>query len=268
MASSSHSPRPPSPSPTPPGSDSFASASSEPVASTSASRPTDTAATSMCSSSNATVVAGQKRARRSSSPRETAEQPYKKIMAQNGEVLGGGTIASSSRSVRDIPTAHSRSSSSSGHQHNGSVRGLASLPPRPDVLAPVPAPQPTAGPSTSSSYPAAPLHSPALTSPSPSVTSASHPNWPRSRSCKLDLKDRSRTYWCSGSSSTRRNLQRPEQITSFSYDEERRLFHDDRSLKYFHAPPMKVDLGRGMDNLRERDPTRVSERTCQDVETM
>ncbi|PWN22559.1 RAI1-domain-containing protein, partial [Microstroma glucosiphilum] len=54
----------------------------------------------------------------------------------------------------------------------------------------------------------------------------------------------------------RRNLQRPEQITSFSYDEERRLFHDDRSLKYFHAPPMKVDLGRGMENLRERDPTR------------
>ncbi|PWN37081.1 RAI1-domain-containing protein, partial [Meira miltonrushii] len=45
----------------------------------------------------------------------------------------------------------------------------------------------------------------------------------------------------------------PVQITSFSYDEKRKLFHDDRSRKYYHPPPPNADLNRGYETRIERD---------------
>jgi RAT1-interacting protein len=50
-------------------------------------------------------------------------------------------------------------------------------------------------------------------------------------------------------------FQQPVQITSFSYDEARRLHHDDRSRSYYHPPPPRADLNRGFEELIERDET-------------
>lgn len=48
-------------------------------------------------------------------------------------------------------------------------------------------------------------------------------------------------------------IQRPSQIASFSYDEHRRQHHDDRSQRFYHAPPHRADLNRGFEALVERD---------------
>lgn len=48
-------------------------------------------------------------------------------------------------------------------------------------------------------------------------------------------------------------IQRPTQIASFSYDEQRALHHDDRSQRFYHAPPQHADLNRGFERLVERD---------------
>jgi RAT1-interacting protein len=61
---------------------------------------------------------------------------------------------------------------------------------------------------------------------------------------KVDLK-RSQTQMI--------GIQKPVQVTSFSYDEKRRLFHDDRSKKYYHLPPKNANLNRGYETKIERD---------------
>lgn len=48
-------------------------------------------------------------------------------------------------------------------------------------------------------------------------------------------------------------FQQPTRITSFSYDESRLLHHDDRSRRFYHAPPHRADLNRGFEELVERD---------------
>lgn len=48
-------------------------------------------------------------------------------------------------------------------------------------------------------------------------------------------------------------IQQPLQIMSFSYDDLRKLHHDDRSQRFYHDPPAKADLNRGFENFVERD---------------
>lgn len=48
-------------------------------------------------------------------------------------------------------------------------------------------------------------------------------------------------------------IQKPMQIISFSYDEKRNLFHDNRSRKFYHPPPHNVDLNRGYETKIDRD---------------
>lgn len=48
-------------------------------------------------------------------------------------------------------------------------------------------------------------------------------------------------------------FQQPVQITSFSYDESRNLYHDDRSRKFYHPPPPRANLNRGFEEFVERD---------------
>lgn len=48
-------------------------------------------------------------------------------------------------------------------------------------------------------------------------------------------------------------IQKPTQITTFSYDERRTLHHDDRSRRYYHPPPRNADLNYGFERLVERD---------------
>lgn len=55
------------------------------------------------------------------------------------------------------------------------------------------------------------------------------------------------------SSSGSAPFQQPVAIASFSYDESRTLHHDDRSRRYYHAPPPRADLNRGFEKRIERD---------------
>ncbi|UZJ55933.1 hypothetical protein CBS101457_005253 [Exobasidium rhododendri] len=48
-------------------------------------------------------------------------------------------------------------------------------------------------------------------------------------------------------------FQLPISIASFSYDGSRKLHHDDRSRRYYHAPPSRADLNRGYEDLISRD---------------
>lgn len=59
------------------------------------------------------------------------------------------------------------------------------------------------------------------------------------------------------------SFQKPLEIASFSYDEQRRLFHDDRSLTEYHEPFPKdrngvIDLNRGIEDWVTRDEEVVS----------
>jgi len=51
-------------------------------------------------------------------------------------------------------------------------------------------------------------------------------------------------------------LQQPEQIASFSYDENRRLYHDDRAKKFFKLPPAAANLNHGYDQYVQRDESK------------
>ncbi|CAO1636319.1 unnamed protein product [Sympodiomycopsis kandeliae] len=48
----------------------------------------------------------------------------------------------------------------------------------------------------------------------------------------------------------------PQRIASFSYDQDRKLHFDDRSRKYFHKPPLGLDLNRGYEHLVSRDESK------------
>ena len=56
-----------------------------------------------------------------------------------------------------------------------------------------------------------------------------------------------------GSQTNMIGIQKPVQITSFSYDENRKLYQDDRSRKYYHPPPQNANLNRGYETRIERD---------------
>jgi RAT1-interacting protein len=47
--------------------------------------------------------------------------------------------------------------------------------------------------------------------------------------------------------------QQPTQIASFSFDEERRLHHDDRSRRFYHPPPRNVNLNHRFEQRIDRD---------------
>lgn len=103
------------------------------------------------------------------------------------------------------------------------------------------------------------------------------------------LPRRDVSYWSSRAPAA---FQQPSQIASFSYDEQRTLFHDDRAMRYYHPPPSAsllesyananpygpgtgartrmgaragvqnrgADLNRGFENFKQRDESVVSAR--------
>ncbi|PWW80342.1 RAI1-domain-containing protein [Tuber magnatum] len=54
-------------------------------------------------------------------------------------------------------------------------------------------------------------------------------------------------------SNTNSQIRRPQQITHFSYDDHRRLHHDQSSLKSYYAPPLGSDLSSGFESFRKHD---------------
>ncbi|CAO1635216.1 unnamed protein product [Parajaminaea phylloscopi] len=83
---------------------------------------------------------------------------------------------------------------------------------------------------------------------SPSSPSAErHENW------QMPLSRQSPSHWAGQKAVP---FQRPEQICTFSYDESRDLWHDDRSLKYFHVPPPGADLNRGFGSHVNKDESK------------